>query len=195
MTSTTFQPYSEIPGATATYFMVDSGNTDMASMGDSGGPVFLGNDGDGVVSGTVDSNNVDDMYYTGSNYVWKNGRQILRANDMGSGETMPGGWDRYSFDGRFRLVMQNDGNFVLYKNGGATWATSFYSGFSPVSGSRAVMQGDGNFVVYSPSNSIRWAASWYGLVTVSGSDLVVQDDGNVVIYSPSGSPRWATGTS
>lgn len=97
------------------------------------------------------------------------------------------------------LVMQLDGNLVLYPNyafeqgGQALWA----------SGTRgdntAIMQGDGNFVIY-PSNQVgvggsaEWATNTYG-----NNVLVVQDDGNVVIYpscciGDSPVSKWATGT-
>lgn len=190
ITSVSYQP-GYIPSANAT-FVVVHGATDMASPGDSGGPVYAGQVAYGIVSGVL--NDVDLIYGQGT-YAFAGGRLPVQASDLVSGETLVSGEDRNSFDRRFRLVMQTDGNLVLYKNGVATWATSYFSGFTFVRGSRAVMQTDGNLVVYSPSNVALWAASWNGLVASSGSEAIIQDDGNFVIYSASGVAKWATYTS
>ncbi len=91
-----------------------------------------------------------------------------------------------SLDGRFRLVLQSDGNLVLYRVGGAVlWAIN--PGVHAVT--KAIMQGDGNFVVYGPEGPY-WASN---TAPNPGSFLIVQDDGNVVIYGPGG-PLWSTGT-
>ena len=93
-----------------------------------------------------------------------------------------------SCDGRFSLVMQGDGNLVLYQNGGsALWSTSTHGN----SGAWAAMQTDGNLVVYSSGGSALWAS---GTQSYPGAELVVQGDGNLVIYDGS-SAVWATGTS
>jgi hypothetical protein len=93
----------------------------------------------------------------------------------------------WSCDGRFALVMQSDGNAVLYRfDGVPLWATG-------TNGSGAkwlVMQADGNLVVYSDAGAV-WHTSTHGH---PGSVLAVQDDGNVVIYGPGGVALWASGT-
>src|SRR5262245_24686902 len=49
-----------------------------------------------------------------------------------------------SCDGRFTLIMQGDGNLVLYMNGvGALWASNTVGPYKKF----ALMQGDGNLVV------------------------------------------------
>lgn len=93
-----------------------------------------------------------------------------------------------SQDGRSVLVMQGDGNLVLYRAGGkARWATATHG----KAVSQAVMQGDGNFVMYGPGGVYIWDSSTHGH---PGAFLVVQNDGNVVIYDPAGNPLWATDT-
>ncbi|GHG61484.1 hypothetical protein [Streptomyces griseocarneus] len=85
-----------------------------------------------------------------------------------------------------RLVMQTDGNLVIYDEfNRARWATGTVG-----QGWRAVFQTDGNFVVYTRSNRAVWASNTDGH---PGSRLVVQDDGNVVIYDGSRA-IWASGT-
>jgi hypothetical protein len=92
-----------------------------------------------------------------------------------------------SQDGRSTLVMQGDGNLVLYRSGGkARWATGTNGTVS-----QAVMQGDGNFVMYGPGGAYIWDTATDGH---PGAYLIVQDDGNVVIYDPAGNPLWATNT-
>ena len=93
-----------------------------------------------------------------------------------------------SQDGRSTLVMQGDGNLVLYRTGGqACWAT----GTNGRSVSQAIMQGDGNFVMYGPGGVYVWDTATDGH---PGAWLTVQNDGNVVIYDPAGNPLWATNT-
>ncbi len=85
-----------------------------------------------------------------------------------------------------RLVMQSDGNLVVYDEFNvARWASNTVN-----RGWRAVFQTDGNFVVYTRSGHAVWASNTAGH---PGSRLVVQDDGNVVIYDGSRAV-WASGT-
>lgn len=51
-----------------------------------------------------------------------------------------------------RAVMQGDGNFVIYRFGGAIWHTRTNGN----SGARLVLQNDGNLVVYTPGNTALW---------------------------------------
>jgi hypothetical protein len=89
---------------------------------------------------------------------------------------------------RVRLILQGDGNVVLYRNGDgkALWATN--TDGKPVT--RAVMQHDGNFVLYDASGKARWASNRDGN---PGAFLVVQDDGNLVSYR-GGQAIWASNT-
>jgi hypothetical protein len=93
-----------------------------------------------------------------------------------------------SVNGQYRLVMQRDGNLVLYASPNrALWAT----GTENNPGASAVMQRDGNFVVYSASNRALWAT---GTENNPGASAVVQRDGNFVVYSASGRALWASHT-
>ena len=92
-----------------------------------------------------------------------------------------------SGDGRHQLILQGDGNLVLYRlsDHKAIWA----SGTNGQAASKAIMQQDGNFVIYGFPNAI-WASGTNGK---PNSFLVVQKNGNVVIYEPT-VPVWATNT-
>jgi YD repeat-containing protein len=91
-----------------------------------------------------------------------------------------------SADGRFQLVMQGDGNLVLYQGSQALWVTPGTWGTT----NTAAFQTDGNFVVYGPSGPL-WASSTYA----PGAEIALQNDGNLVIYAMNGSAVWASGTS
>src|SRR5271165_305894 len=92
----------------------------------------------------------------------------------------------YSDDGQFRVLLQNDGNLVVYDRWQARWA----SGTNGQSVSQCIMQTDGNLVIYGYDGPI-WASNTSGN---PGAYLNMQNDGNLVIYLPGGSPIWATGT-
>lgn len=92
-----------------------------------------------------------------------------------------------SADGRYRFVMQQDSNLVLYgPSGRALWASNTVGRGAK----EARMQGDGNLVIYTSSGKPIWASNTAGHYHAY---LVVQNDGNVVIYEGH-KPLWATGT-
>lgn len=85
------------------------------------------------------------------------------------------------------LMMQTDGNLVLYSGGTPIWAS--YTQGHP--GAYAVMQADGNLVIYAPTRQPLWAT--YTNAN-PGSTIVLQNDGNVVIYNAAVKPVWQTQT-
>jgi Papain-like cysteine protease AvrRpt2 len=85
-----------------------------------------------------------------------------------------------------QLVLQTDGNLVLYDSGTAIWA----SGTNGRAVSQAAMQADGNLVLVGPGGVV-WETRTGGH---PGARLVLQDDGNAVVYGIDGRPLWATGT-
>lgn len=90
-------------------------------------------------------------------------------------------------NGRYDLVLQHDGNLVLYTQGGVPLWASATSGQLVQDLS---MQEDGNLVLYRPDGTPIWASGTGGN---PGAELVLQDDGNVVLYRH-GTPIWATNT-
>ncbi len=122
-------------------------------------------------------------------------------------------WNTGVFPTANRLVMQGDGNLVLYTAGGqALWNTA--TAGNP--GARLVVQTDGNLVMYSAGNAVLWATytlhtpehlSYINTTLPSGRlypgqsidttdrrfKLILQTDGNLVLYSPNRA-TWATGT-
>lgn len=111
-----------------------------------------------------------------------------------SGQQLTMGQSKLSCDGRFSLIMQNDGNLVLYKvtpTVTALWASNTAQGGTLGANSRAAMQTDGNLVVYNQFNQPRWSSVTH---THAGAWLNVQNDGNLVIYNTSNTAVWSSGT-
>jgi hypothetical protein len=92
-----------------------------------------------------------------------------------------------SCDGRFYLLLQTDGNLVLYEGTTPLWATGT-QGTSP---GQAIMQTDGNFVLYNSAGVPLWSSGTQGN---PGASLAIQDDGNLVIYTTGGGGIWSSNT-
>lgn len=91
-------------------------------------------------------------------------------------------------DRRFHLILQRDGNLVLYSPNRATWAT----GTDGKQVAFLAQQGDGNLVLYDKTGK----ALWYSATSGHGAlRLVIQADGNLVQYNDAYQPFWNTGTS
>ncbi|RZM73329.1 lectin [Pseudoalteromonas rubra] len=91
----------------------------------------------------------------------------------------------------YELVLQEDGNLVLYRtiDMKALWA----SGTNGKAASRVIMQGDGNLVLYGYENHCSnplWSSN---TADHPSSYLILQDDGNLVIYYPK-DPTWSSNT-
>lgn len=120
-------------------------------------------------------------------------------SELRPGETLVAGQAILSPTGREVLVMQRDGNLVLYdrgNNGIAYWATGTPDGRA----NHVTMGTDGNLRLLTPSGQVIWAANvdpgnnWHGGPLTPGSYLRLQEDGNLVIYRKApevpGSAAW-----
>ncbi|AFC28446.1 mannose-binding lectin [Paenibacillus mucilaginosus 3016] len=145
-------------------------------------------------------------------------------NSLLPGEKLTAGQMLVSNNGRFALVMQTDGNLVLYQDGGnPIWDTNtddvthsyydpYYRTWRTVKANTLVMtstltlessvgKGFGTPPFWH-SNIPSWMRSYYpsnNMPPLVGADsLWVQDDGNVVLYSTTTSrgtyPVWASNT-
>jgi hypothetical protein len=131
------------------------------------------------------------VYLPGGSAAWSTGTYAHPQN-IAVGTVMKPGW--WAQSALTRLVMQSDGDLVLYrKRDGATLWTSNTSGHP---GAYAVMQPDGNLVIYRPGSAALWASNTSGR---PGAYALLQDDGNFVVYRSGGGPTtggalWSTGT-
>jgi hypothetical protein len=93
------------------------------------------------------------------------------------GQALSPGQELRSDNGLHTLILQADGNVVLYgRDSRALWSTNTWGLKNP---REFVMQADGNLVLYDTSNVARWSS---GTWNNPGAFLNVQDDGNLVIY-------------
>lgn len=88
---------------------------------------------------------------------------------------------------QFKLVMQIDGNLVLYANDVAKWNTATPN----KGGQRLVLQTDGNLVLYTAANAPLWNTKTFNRTV---THLILQTDGNLVLYSPDGAAVWNSGS-
>ncbi|MFJ5535174.1 hypothetical protein [Streptomyces sp. NPDC093261] len=128
--------------------------------------------------------------------LWSSGT-YARSQTAYSGTTLqPGWWTQGTYT---RLVMQTDGNLVMYRrrDGAAIWST--HTSGHP--GGYALMQNDGNLVVYKSTGGPGKGGALWATNTShhSGAYLMMQNDGNLVVYRNTGGPGkggalWATNT-
>jgi hypothetical protein len=116
---------------------------------------------------------------TGKTLWW---RSIYNAV-LPSGYVLSKGEAVLSLNRKYTLLMQTDGNLVLYRGKTALWG----AGTEGHAGAYAVMQTDGNLVVYSSARKELWSTATNGN---PGAYLAVQNDGNLVLYSKSGKALW-----
>ena len=101
-----------------------------------------------------------------------------------------------SSNGKYTLIMQGDGDLVLYTESNApVWATRT-QGKGAV---RASLQEDGNLVLYTKDVERRFhrdapVAVWASHTSGENVRLILQDDRNLVIYTADGRALWASGT-
>jgi len=92
-----------------------------------------------------------------------------------------------SSDGRYFVLMQPDGNLVLY---GPGYHVLWHSHTGGHPGAYLVVQGDGNVVIYASNGTTAlWNTGLRGAQT-----LTIQSDGNLVARNGSGAAVWATYT-
>ncbi|MHB1843424.1 MAG: GH25 family lysozyme [Deltaproteobacteria bacterium] len=176
------------------YLFVMQGDGNLVLYSSTGCPLWASNTaGNAGASLAVQDDGNLVIYSNAGKALWSSGTGPIPGPPAGCGKLNPGdglgpGDQVVSCQACFNLVMQGDGNLVLYQQGkGALWSTKT----NGQNGEAAVMQTDGNFVLYSSGGCPLWNSGTGGK---SGASLAVQDDGNLVVYSPTGQPLWSSGT-
>ncbi|WP_085723900.1 hypothetical protein [Pseudomonas sp. R37(2017)] len=115
-------------------------------------------------------------------------------------QTMSPGQYLMSQNGRFRLVLQVDGNLVITDNGAIVWNADGSQPYSRTTYPKKMREPlkfviSNNGFLYDPFRGRIWVAEsthttdkslWYN------TSLIIQDDGNLVIFDMrTGDSRWA----
>jgi hypothetical protein len=103
--------------------------------------------------------------------------------ELRTGQTLKGGEERKSFNGKNTLRMQTDGNLVLTNGAGKVL---WHTGTAPNKGAVATMQADGNLTVTKNGKALFHTGTQGKDVT-----LHVQDDENLTLRTPDGKVLWA----
>lgn len=111
----------------------------------------------------------------------------LPPSSLSEGSHLAVGSLLLSGDERYRLVLQSDGNLVIYSPNRAIWSSWTVRRDS----SQFILQGDGNLVIYDSTGKAVWNSRTNG---ENASKLIMQSDGNLVLYSTSGKALWYTHT-
>jgi hypothetical protein len=122
------------------------------------------------------------------NWVWKVGSSPSAGSDtlLGNQRLFPNQYIE-SASKKYRLIMQNDGNLVLYTGTRALWASNTMN-----SGAiDTIMQSDNNLVSYTARQKPVWASNTMNSGAVR---TVVQDDGNIVMYRSDNKSVWTSNT-
>ncbi len=112
--------------------------------------------------------------------------QVVAAppNDFLSlGQALNRGETLNSLTGKYRLILQLDGNLVQYNSSNQP---IWYTGILDATADYLIMQHDGNLVLYNSSNQ----PVWYTGAIFSAAEFVVQDDGNMVMYAAGHNSLW-----
>jgi RHS repeat-associated protein len=107
------------------------------------------------------------------------------SSQLTAPQTLASGACLDSPSGQYLLLMQTDGNLVLYDrvHSAVTWNTATYG--HP--GAYAAMQTDGNFVVYDVNNTALWSSN----TSATNANVVqMSDDGRVIVWKA----LWSSGT-
>ncbi|MCL2013232.1 MAG: S8 family serine peptidase [Cystobacterineae bacterium] len=145
--------------------------------------------GTGAICASVQDDGNFVLYKKDGTPVWASVLPSLITDKLSAGERMAPGHALRSPNGLYTLIMQEDGNLVLYSSAGTPlWSTHTGPGNA---GASATLQCDGNFVVRSAAGNPLWSTQTGGQTGTNRATYVaVQNDGNFVLYKEGGTPVW-----
>jgi hypothetical protein len=126
------------------------------------------------------------MNETGMNFLSRVVHPYLTIPDtdrMNINQQLTTGQSINSKDGRFKLILQGDGNLVLYTPQGPRWNS--LTNLKPAN--TLVLQPDGNLVLYGNQGRAYWNSR---TDTGNPTFLSLQNDGNLVLYNMFGRAIW-----
>ncbi|XP_033885570.1 B-type lectin plumieribetin-like isoform X1 [Acipenser ruthenus] len=103
-----------------------------------------------------------------------------RTNKLELDDFLTKGQCIFSTNGKYKVIFQNDGNFVVYeyREGVPIWASDTWG---KRNADKVIMQGDCNLVMYNTKGTALWKSNTH-MPNCQACCLTMQDDGNVVIY-------------
>lgn len=125
----------------------------------------------------------------------------MATDTLHPGEVLDNGKSLRSADGRFWLVMQPDGNLVVYCYTAQSTRIPLWDSDTVGSGggSRELLMHEQGYIQLTGTGWYRPIRAFFPAGSIRpggtpGSRLVMQDDGNLVIYAPDNQPTWASDT-
>jgi len=118
------------------------------------------------------------------------------SNILASNTELTTGQSITSPNGRYRAVMQTDGNFVVYDKALSNKPV-YDTGTYNYPGAKIKMLSDGNLKIYDSSGTVRWTAPNPApgkSTATANSQLFMQDDGNLAIWDSTHTTNTTTGT-
>lgn len=100
---------------------------------------------------------------------------------LNKGETLVKGQGIFSKNGKWLLVLQLDGNLLLYNNQVPIWSSSTETG------SRFVMEENGNVILYDDQGKVLFSTS-----TNNGQHFELLNTGFMVVYDFNGKSIWSS---
>ncbi len=180
------------PGA----YLLMQNDGNMVIYSSSGNPLWgSGTNGQNLANLTVQSDGNVVINNTNGASIWATGTgshatyTYYGSDRVAQGQQLPSGNFIVSSDKRYALLMQTDGNLVVYSAG---YHSIWGSGTNGNSGAHLLLQNDGNMVIYSSSGNPLWGSNTVGQ---NLAYLLIQTDGNLVAYTTGNTPIWATNTS
>lgn len=116
--------------------------------------------------------------------------QRYHANSLEIGQDITINQGLRSHNGLYSLIMQQDGNMCIYKNGDQfVWCSMTNNRQKNI----LKMQSDGNLVIYDTRNRPLWSTNTYtGGPTRQGKMLVLQNDGNLMLFNSYNKAIWTS---
>lgn len=149
------------------------------TQGNTGASMYLQIDGNIVVYSSTGTPLWDAGFIGRPDYLGRVSQE-LPISDFYPGQTLQ------TTDRKYKFILQQDGNLVLYSQNKPVWASTT----AGTEVSHAAMQPDGNLVLYSESGTPLWHSGTFGR---GSSRVAIQPDGNLVIYNNDG-PTWFSNT-
>lgn len=184
-------------GQSVAYATLQASDGNFVLYSPSGSVVWsTGTGGQGATKAVIQSDGAFALVNSSGTQVWSNGHggqlsglTAVGSNQLAAGSNLTANHYLQSSDGRYSLVMQSDGNLVLY---GPAYQVLWATYTSGTSASYATLQqSDGNFVLYDGNGNAVW--NW-GTSGSGATKAVVQADGNFVLTNSSGTAFKQSGT-